>query len=326
MELFVRQDLLKTLPQLDAVLLDVDGVILDVAQTFRVVAAEVAQLYATQWMKLEDDGPLFLPSECELFKNAGGFNNDWDLTNGVLALALAKQCIDPSLTTTTQLREAFPDLEAYTAEIQRRGGGLVVAEKYILDMMNANQRRDFSYAWNPRLVTQLFQEMYAGENECRALYGFAPEHVHGEGYLDKEPVLIDASLLPKKTKNGVLTGRIHAETRIALHRSGLLEAIPDTAWVTETDGVRKPDGASLSLLRDKMGFKFGVYIGDTMDDLRVVQNYKETQGSGKAKIISCIVLSGPAGAANRRQFLEAGAEIVAPDINSVLTYLNGVVK
>jgi hypothetical protein len=45
-ELFVKQELLKTLPTLDAVLLDIDGVILDVAQTFRVVASEVTQWYA----------------------------------------------------------------------------------------------------------------------------------------------------------------------------------------------------------------------------------------------------------------------------------------
>jgi HAD superfamily phosphatase len=326
MELFVKQETIKALAQLDAVLLDVDGVILDVAQTFRVVAAEVTQLYATTWMKLENDGPLFQPSECELFKNAGGFNNDWDLTNGVVALALAKQAQNPGVATTSELRAASPDLVQYTTEIQRRGGGLVAAEHYILELLTPNQRRDFAHTWNPKLITQLFQEMYAGDTECRALYGFTPEHVHGDGYLDKEPVLIDASLLPKKTKTGVLTGRIKAETRIALQRSGLLESIPESAWVTESDGVRKPDGASLSLLRDRMGFKFGVYIGDTMDDLRVVQNYKDTQGSGKAKIISCIVLSGPAGATNRRLFLEAGAEIVAPDVNSVLTYLNGVVK
>ncbi len=39
MELYVKQEIVKTLPQLDAILLDVDGVILDVAQTFRVVTA-----------------------------------------------------------------------------------------------------------------------------------------------------------------------------------------------------------------------------------------------------------------------------------------------
>jgi phosphoglycolate phosphatase-like HAD superfamily hydrolase len=139
-----------------------------------------------------------------------------------------------------------------------------------------------------------------------------PEHIHGPGYLDKETVLLDASLLPKKTKTGVLTGRIKAETQIALERAGILDRIEEATWVTEDDGIRKPDPRALALLQDRMKFRNGIYIGDTLDDLRVVQNFRESPAGGKARIFSCLVLSGPAGASNRRAFLEAGAEIVAP--------------
>ncbi|HEX8833383.1 MAG TPA: HAD family hydrolase [Abditibacteriaceae bacterium] len=326
MELYVKQEIVKTLPSLDAILLDVDGVILDVAQTFQVVASEVAQLYATKWLELEDDGTLFEPLECELFKHAGGFNNDWDLTNAVIALSIAKKAQHPEITTTSQLRAASPDWVEYTTELKRRGGGLVVAENYILDIINSHQRRDFARGWNPKLVTQLFQEMYAGDEACRALYGFQPEHIHGAGYLDKEPVILDATALPTRPKFGILTGRIKAETRIAAQRAGLVERIPETSWVTEDDGIRKPDGEALALLQSRMNFKTGIYIGDTLDDLRVVQNFKETRAAGKARILSCLVLSGPAGEQNRRLFLEAGAEIVGPDVNSVLNYLKSVLK
>lgn len=330
MELFVRQEIIKTLPQLDAILLDVDGVILDVAQTFRVVAAEVTQWYATQIMKLHDSGPLFQPQECELFKNAGGFNNDWDLTNAVVALVIAKHA-QSGAEDTAAIRAQGPSWEAYCAELKRRGAassgpGLEAAEKYILEMLTPPQRRDFAHAWNPKLVTRLFQEMYGGDAACRQLYGFAPEHIHGDGYLEQEPVLIDPALLPTKTKTGVLTGRIKTETQIALERAGLSGRIPEAAWVTEDDGVRKPDGRTLALLQERLGFRLGVYIGDTLDDLRVVQNYRETRAAGRARVFSCLVLSGPAGASNRRLFLEAGAEVVAPDVNAVLNYLGSVLK
>jgi len=325
MELFVKQELVKSLPQIDAILLDVDGVILDVAQTFQVVAANVAQLLATQWMNLEDDGALFEPLECEHFKNAGGFNNDWDLTNGVVALALAQHVKNPKLTSTAQLR-AECDWTGFTRDIKRRGGGLQNAEHAVLEMLAPAQRRDFARAWNPKLVTQIFQEMYAGDAQCKSLYGFDPEHVHGDGYLDRETVLIDAKLLPKNVKIGVLTGRTSAETQIALSRAGLCDRIPESARVTESDGVRKPAGEALALLQQKIGFKSGVYIGDTMDDLSVVQNYREMRSSGRARCHSCIVLSGPAGATYKRMFLEAGAEIVAPDVNAVLQYLGSVIK
>lgn len=319
-ELFIKQELIKTLKDLDAVLLDVDGVILDVSQSFRIVIAQTTQYYATQVMFLTDSGPLLLPGETELFKLAGGFNSDWDLTNATTALVIAKQA-QTGATDTAAVRSQSPGWEEYTGEIKRRGGGLVAAEKVILEMLTPQQRRDFAATWNPKLVTQLFQEMYAGEQKCRSLYGFTPEHIHEEGYYHREQVMMDAALLPSRLHRGVVTGRTRAETQLALQVAGLSETIPEAAWVTEDDGVRKPDGRTMLLMRERLEFRYAVYIGDTMDDLRTVQNYRELKGAGKAKIISCIALSGPSGATHRRLFLEAGAEIVAPDANSILQYL-----
>ena len=324
MELFVKQEILQTLPNLDAILLDIDGVVLDVSQSFPVVASDVVQWYATNVLKIGGQETFFTQNETELFKNAGGFNNDWDLTNAAVALLVAKNAEHPAMEIAA-LRETAPDFIEYTNEIKRRGGGISVAENIILDRLNPTQRRDFARNWNPKMVTQLFQEMYAGD-QCRTLYGFAPEHIQGEGFLDKEPVLLDANTLPPKTKLGVLTGRTQAETVVALERSGLASRVSSVNCVTDDDGVRKPDGRALALLQEKMKFKTGVYIGDTIDDLNVVKNFRETNAGGRARILSCIVLSGPAGAQNRRMFLEAGAEIVAPDVNSVLTYLGSVLK
>jgi phosphoglycolate phosphatase-like HAD superfamily hydrolase len=166
--------------------------------------------------------------------------------------------------------------------------------------------------------------MYAGDAQCRQLYGFAPEHIHGPGYLDKETVLLDAALLPKKTSVGVLTGRIKAETQIALERAGIWIALQKRRGSRKTMAYAKPDPRALALLQDRMKFRNGIYIGDTLDDLRVVQNFRESPAGGKARIFSCLVLSGPAGASNRRAFLEAGAEIVAPDVNAVLNYLGAI--
>jgi HAD superfamily hydrolase (TIGR01548 family) len=323
-ELFVKQELVKILPQLDALLLDIDGVILDVAQTFRVVSAEVTQWYATEMLRIPNTGPLFHPAECELFKNAGGFNNDWDLTNAVVALVLAKKAMGGN--DTAAIREMSPTWEQYTDDLKRRGGGPVVAEKYVLELLTPGQRRDFANDWNPRLVTRLFQEMYAGDEACKQLYGFTPEHIHGKGYLEEEPVLLDANLLPSKIKIGVLTGRTKTESQIALKRANVLQRIPESSWVTETDGVRKPSGESLALLQERMGWKTAIYVGDTLDDLRTVQNFRDTRTAGKARCYSCQVLSGPAGNSNRRPFLEAGAEVVSPDINTFLGYLNNILK
>jgi HAD superfamily hydrolase (TIGR01548 family) len=320
-ELFIKQELFKTLPQLDALLLDVDGVILDVSESYRVVVMQTTQWYAREILKIEDNAPLISGEDIEGFKMAGGFNSDWDLTNAAVMFVIAKK-VQTNAGDTQTVASHAPDWEYFTDEIKRRGGGLPVAEMVVLEMLAPRQRRDFAHAFNPRLVTQVFQEMYGGDDACKDLYGFEPQHIHGEGLYKNEKVLLDVELLKSlssRYKIGLLTGRTKSETKLAMKFAGL--QIPESRWVTDDDGVKKPDGQALILLREKVDFKCGVYVGDTMDDLHVVQNYRELKGAGKAKIISCTALSGPSGDAHRRTFLEAGTEIAAPDLNTFLQFL-----
>jgi len=320
-ELFIKQELLKTLPQIDAILLDVDGVILDVSESYRVAITQTTQYFGTEVMGLEDTGPLMKGSDTEWFKLAGGFNSDWDLTNAAVMLVIAKH-VQSGAKDTASIAAQEPSWQDFTAEIKRRGSGISTAEVLILERLTARQRRDFANTFQPKLVTQIFQEMYGGEDACKSLYGFDPEHLEGEGLYKEETVMLDASLLPSRLPVGLLTGRTVTETRLAMKVAKL--KIPESNWMTDDDGVKKPDGRALLLLQEKMNFKFAVYIGDTMDDLNVVKNYRELKGAGRAKIVSCIVMSGPSGDAHRRLFLEAGTEIAAPDVNAILQFLKTV--
>jgi HAD superfamily phosphatase len=323
-ELYIRQDLMKILPQVDAVILDIDGVILDVSQSFRQVISQVVQHYALTTLHLEETGVLIETSETEHFKMAGGFNNDWDLANAAVALVVAKKAAS-SARDTLAIRALSPDWETYCAEIKKRGGGPVAAEKYILDMLTPQQRRDFSLEWNSRLVVRLCQEMYGGEDACKALYGFDPEYLHVEGLYKQEAVLLDKKQLPP-VPIGILTGRTLSESRLAMSFAQLEREIPEVNWVTDSDGIHKPDGRTLLLCQEKMKFKTALYIGDTKDDWDTVVSYREQKSSGRARVFGGIVLSGPSGEANRRAFLEAGTEIIAPDANAVLGYLKHVLK
>lgn len=318
-EIYVKQEYLKILPQVDALLFDVDGVILDVSGSFRVTIVETVQLYATNFLKWENTGQLLELNEIDLFKMAGGFNSDWDLTCTAVAFLVAKHC-QSGATDTATIRAQEPSWQEYTTEIKRLGGGLVNAEKYLLEMLTPTQRRNFAVILNPKLVTQLFQEMYAGEEDCFSLYGFHPQYLHDEGLYKNEKVLLDAKLIPSKMKVGLLTGRTSSETRLAMRIAGL-DFAEDT-WVTEDHGLRKPDGRAIAKLHESLKFKFGIFVGDTMDDLSVIKNYRELTGVTHAKVLSCIVL--PGGETHRRTFLEAGADIVANSANEFLEFFGQV--
>lgn len=321
-ELFIRQEILKNLPSLDAILFDMDGVLLDVALSYRAAIVETTQFYITRQLELSDTGHLIEPEETELFKFAGGFNDDWDLTNACVAFLVGKWA-QSGAKDTASLRAFGPDWREFTASLKRKGTGLPGAEGYVLEMLKPSERREFARAWNPKLVTRLFQEFYAGDSHCRELYGFAPEYVHGDGYFKRETVIINPDLVPR-LKTGLVTGRARAEAKLGLEHARLTNKIPENGWVVPESGFKKPDGRTLLLAREKLDFKMGLFIGDIMDDLRTVFNYRELKASGKARIYSAIVLSGPSGALHKREFLEAGADIVAPDVNTLLEYLNNV--
>lgn len=324
-ELYIKQELFKILPQLDAIIFDVDGVLLDVSESFRAVITDTVQHFATQALGLKDTGPLLTVDETELFKFAGGFNDDAELTCAAVAAVIAKWAQTGAQDTET-LRNAEPTWLDFTTHVKRLGGGIASAEAHILETLTPSQRRDFARQWNTRLITRAFQERYAGDDACKELYDFEPEYIHGDGYYKREKALIDTSLLPGKVKFGLLTGRTVTETRLALRLAKLTNRIPETAWVTADDGVKKPDGRTLFLAREKMDFKNALYIGDTVDDLKTVTNYRDTKGAGRARIASAITLSGPTGSLHRRAFLEADVDITAPDVNFLLQYLRALLK
>jgi HAD superfamily phosphatase len=324
-ELYIRQDVFKILPQIDAILFDIDGVLLDVSGSFRQAIVETTQHYIKTTLDIEDTDKLITPEEIEMFKFAGGFNDDWDLTNAVVALCIAKWA-QSKATDTRSIVDFGTSWREYTDAIKRKGGGLKQAEIFILEMLNATERREFARHWNQKAVTRLFQEFYAGDDACRELYDFDPEYIHGEGYYKQEKTLIDISLIPKGIKLGVVTGRAVPETRLALRQLNLLNRIKEEARITPELGAKKPDGATLVMAREALDFKCALYIGDILDDLNTVLNYREQKGAGKAKVLSAIALSGPGGAAHKREFLEKGADIISPDVNFLLQYLGNILK
>jgi HAD superfamily phosphatase len=66
----------------DAVVLDVDGVLVDVADSYRrAVVESVDRVY----------GDTITKEDVQAFKNAGKFNNDWKLTYAAALFVLARR-------------------------------------------------------------------------------------------------------------------------------------------------------------------------------------------------------------------------------------------
>ena len=63
------------------IVFDMDGVIIDVSESYRNTVRQTARLFfksAVSWKSLPD--PLFSLTDLARVKQSGGLNNDWDLT------------------------------------------------------------------------------------------------------------------------------------------------------------------------------------------------------------------------------------------------------
>ena len=303
--------------QIDAVIFDMDGVLLDITQSIRRVNCLAVPFYLRQVLGWPAPDDLLTSADIELFKNAGGFNDDWDLTYAIVLHYLWKghEFPDASLETLNTIQ---PSLARFAARIKDRGGWLRAAEEIVFEHLTKDHRLDIETYYRKPVIRQCFQELFAGEY-CRRLYGFVPSLYHGRGFINDDRVLIDLSKVPTNKIIGIQTGRTWEEAQIGLEFTHLQSLIPDTHLVTKRDGFHKPQPGGLALLQQRLGFTTAVYIGDALDDLRTVLAFND--GDSPATFLSAQVLTGPAGSASDKPFRTAGADLVAPDVNAVLDWL-----
>ncbi|HUU30231.1 MAG TPA: HAD family hydrolase [archaeon] len=316
------------LETVDAVIFDVDGVLVEVSGSFRHVISQSVQFYFNRILEVPGEERLVSGEETGLFKLAGNFNNDWDVTKGAVAYGLMKlmNLDGVSDKNIEHLRKKTPALEEFTEEIKNRGGGLRVTLEIIREKLGKQDFSRFTSLYRPDLIRQLFLEHYAGSGLCRALYGFDPRYAEGPGLIERERDIVDVPLLRKTAANGIalgiLSGRIPSEAEYLFRKNGM-DSLLNPDFVVTDDGSlpSKPDPAGLSLLARKMGFQAAIYVGDVPDDWTTVSAYN-SQSRNTAPIACCMVQTGAVSDKLISLFYEeSGVDYVAADVNCLLKAL-----
>ena len=75
---------------MDILIFDMDGVLIAVSRSYRETIQRTVQIYLETCLGFEKGKREPVTKEdISLFKSAGGFNNDWDLTSGLLLYLLS---------------------------------------------------------------------------------------------------------------------------------------------------------------------------------------------------------------------------------------------
>jgi HAD superfamily hydrolase (TIGR01548 family) len=285
----------------DTVVLDIDGVLLEVADSYRqAVVDSVDRVY----------GETVDRESLQAFKDAGGFNNDWLVTDAVALYVLARAAGFES------------DIEAFTDGIAAHGGGLEGAEAELAAELPNATFEEIIEQWDPEELRTVFQALYLGSELFRELEGEEPPF-ETAGYIRDEPVLVESETLEALTDRynvGVVTGRPAAEATIALDRVGL-DVDDDHRFTMDNWEQGKPHPYALMTLAERFESESLVFVGDTLDDVKTAVNAAAEDGGTSYKGVG-VLTGGLTGESGREKFAAAGAAGVLESINDLPDYLN----
>jgi len=320
------------------IVFDMDGVIVDVSESYRNTVRQTARLFfksAVSWDSLPD--PLFSLTDLARIKQSGGLNNDWDLTFLIINLlfTLVKRSSEypdsnPWTTYKNKLRNCdvanlaqFLNTEKFPLSTLLKKNGRIsddfIASLYTGDVGSGN------------IIKQMFQEIYLGKELFESTYEIQPKVYHEKGFINRETLLIDKSLLESLSRNNILaiaTGRPKSEADYPLELFDLKkffsliltmdDCLKEEQKIFEqnkkTVSLSKPNPYMLDAIEVSHKNKISkyYYIGDMPDDMMAASR-------SRAGFIGIGVLISSSEKDRLKKDLEkAGADYIIEDLDELV--------
>ncbi|HIJ55075.1 MAG TPA: HAD hydrolase-like protein [Deltaproteobacteria bacterium] len=320
------------------IVFDMDGVIIDVSRSYRDTVRQTAGLFfkgAHAWDDLPN--PLFPLADLARVKQSGGLNNDWDLTFVVINLLftlLRGPVILKGNVTWAAYRKAMSRGDVSDLARFLRTYGMPLTR-----LLDEKGRRTHEFVTglytgdvgSGNIIKQIFQEIYLGSDLFESTYGVQAEVYLGEGYINKEKLLVDMAILEQLAENNILaiaTGRPKAEADYPLDRFNIKrffetvytldDCLKEEERILNAEGKKvslsKPDPYMLDALAGTIKHEVSrcYYIGDMPDDMLAAAK----AGAGFTGI--GILMSSPDKERLREDMTRAGADHVIDDFKELM--------
>jgi HAD superfamily hydrolase (TIGR01548 family) len=106
---------------MDLLIFDMDGVLIDVSKSYRETIRQTVHIYLETCLgfQMGKKGPIS-EEDITLFKSISGFNNDWDLTSGLLLYLLSISSLPPF-----KKKKRFPSIEEIVSYLREKSSGFL---------------------------------------------------------------------------------------------------------------------------------------------------------------------------------------------------------
>lgn len=300
---------------MDILIFDMDGVLIDVSRSYHKTIQRTIQIYLENCLGFQKNKEDWVTDEeISLFKSAGGFNNDWDLTSGLLLYLLSISGI-PSLPKQKRfslIQEIISYLKTKSFAFHQKTA-IRLRRKHLLSFLEKVKslggglrgiRRILGTSWDgwvyrsgdlgkENLIKHIFQEVYLGK-KFNAFYHLNRLFYRGKGYYLQERILIPKKILTalrKKIQMGIASGRPRFEAELALKRFRLRPYFHSVVTLDECEKEEnrifrstgkkikcsKPHPYSILRAVQEIGLPhpYCGYVGDVVDDILAAQAAKK---------------------------------------------------
>jgi len=329
-----------TLGKVDAVAFDCDGVLIDARRsydaTIRVVVETMVEEMAGVRLRLAS----VMPRLISMVRRTGGFNSDWD-TSYALTLFLLVALEQRKGGRGARTVGATETLKSITARFGSapRGRGQAAVDAFLeseFPSLKDSLDRSRDHLGYPRTppegrMTTVFDELYFGAALFEKIHGIKSSAPRTRGLIELERILVDRRTLESlEDKLGgarlaMITGRPYVGTA---HSLGKLmryfdkdasmfigDADIDLALRAEYDRYRKPSAEALIRAREKLSSETLLYVGDSAEDLMMVQNARRRGVEGL--LFAGVYQTSPVRTDQASFFEREGSDVVAETVNQI---------
>lgn len=360
--IYLREDKLPEIADIDTIVFDCDGVLLDVRNAYNVAIAATTRYIIEAFTGTIIPEELFDSKLNHVYKRTGGFNNDWSHAYAVIMRILAelpdKELEELDKIAGESLRYASPrerfdyiagrvnadipvdglydKLLDFAAKLDE--SGIRKVDELLLPRVGENNKRAFNFRGKvgEGIISTLFEELFAGVDLYRASFGLEPRFVETEkGIVEADEVVIREEILDELEsllggpRFGVASGSMENTARHALKE--IKERFPQRSqyWHDVVDHDSEKLGVDnlhkpnpYPLVKAAEPYSPGKVL--YIGD--TMADYLTAENAGDkylfAGVYSCVHSSEEA----LKGFLEIGSDIVAPTVNDIpliLRYARG---
>jgi len=303
---YLFQDFIDNLSEIDAIIFDVDGVLIDSRNSYDKTIQKTISYFASKYAEFKLPRSEIPEKIIYAFRNTGGFNSDWD-TSYVILLGLLSFSLQHDL----HLDPNFPlssstisyNLEKYLLNIasfaDHRGIISVeeqltpISQDFVDEFSKFKRLLNYPGTLSNSLLVKVFDEFFLGVKYFTNIRGLDLEINNENGLIENESVIISNHTLEWLSKNigykklGIASGRGSKTAAITLgplfdyFDSNAAVFLEDEVLNSSNDvsgGSEKGKPAPYSLIKSSKYFDDSdsiLFIGDSAEDLIMAKNARK---------------------------------------------------